>query len=79
MSGPLYGDSPACSTDEERGGRLPPLVERADHRVLDSRSRGCGYEPHQRHCIVSLSKTLYPLLSTGSNQEDPSRHELKKC
>ena len=35
-------------------------------RVLDSRLRGCWFEPHLRHCIVSLSKTLYPLLSTGS-------------
>ena len=29
--------------------------------------------PHLRHCVVSLSKTFYPLLSTGSTQEDPSR------
>ena len=34
-------------------------------RVLDSRLRGCGFEPHQRHCVVSLSKTLYPLLISG--------------
>ena len=27
---------------------------------------------------MSLSKTLYPLLSTGSTQEDPSQHNLKK-
>ena len=26
-------------------------------RVLDSRSKGCGFEPHQRHCVVSLSRT----------------------
>ena len=26
---------------------------------------------------MSLSKTLYPLLSTGSTQEDPSRYDLK--
>ena len=26
-------------------------------RVLDSRSRGHGLEPHRHHCIVSLSKT----------------------
>ena len=25
-------------------------------RVLDSRRRGCGFEPQRRHCIVSLSK-----------------------
>ena len=26
-------------------------------RVLDSRPKGCGFEPHQHHCVVSLSKT----------------------
>ena len=26
-------------------------------RVLDSRPRGHGFEPHRRHCVVSLSKT----------------------
>ena len=26
-------------------------------RVLDSRPRGRGFEPHRRHCDVSLSKT----------------------
>ena len=25
-------------------------------RVLDSRSRGRGFEHHRRHCVVSLSK-----------------------
>ena len=25
-------------------------------RVLDSRPRGLGFEPHWRHCFVSLSK-----------------------
>ena len=25
--------------------------------VLDSRLRGCGFEPHRRHCVMSLSKT----------------------
>ena len=44
-------------------------------RVLEWRSRGCGFEPHRRHCAVSLSKTLCPLLSTGSTQEDPSQHK----
>ena len=31
-------------------------------RVLDSRSRSCGFEPHWRHCIVSLSKNINPSL-----------------
>ena len=46
-------------------------------RVLDSRSRGCRFKPHQQLCVVSLSKTLYPLLSTGSTQDDLSRHDFK--
>ena len=27
-------------------------------RVLDSRQRDLGFEPHQHHCVVSFSKTL---------------------
>ena len=47
-------------------------------RVLDSRGRGCRFEPHQRHCIiVSLSKTHLSLLSTGSTQEYLSQHNWK--
>ena len=26
-------------------------------RVLASRPKGRGFEPHRRHCVVSLSKT----------------------
>ena len=29
------------------------------------------------HCVVFLSKTLYPLLCTGSTQEDPFRGDRK--
>ena len=42
-------------------------------------SRGCGFELCRRHCVVSLSKTLYPLLTPGSTQEDPLPAWLKKC
>ena len=31
-------------------------------RVLDSRPRGCGFEPHRRHCVVSLSTNINPSL-----------------
>ena len=31
-------------------------------RVLDSRLRGCGFEPHWCHCVVSLSKNINPSL-----------------
>ena len=38
-------------------------------RVLDLKLRGNGFEPHRRHCVVSLSKTHLSLLSRGSTQE----------
>ena len=41
-------------------------------RVLDLILRGCGFEPHRCHCVVSLSKTHLSLLSTGLTQEDLS-------
>ena len=31
-------------------------------RVLDSRPRGCWFEPHWRHCLVSSSKNINPSL-----------------
>ena len=31
-------------------------------RVLDSRQRGRGFEPHWLHCVVSLSKNINPSL-----------------
>ena len=48
------------------------FLENKERSELDSRTKGCGFEPHQRHCIVSFNKTHYPLLNTGSTQEDPS-------
>ena len=31
-------------------------------RVLDSRPRGRGFEPHRHHCVVSLSENINPSL-----------------
>ena len=31
-------------------------------RVLDWRPKGRGFEPHRRHCVVSLSKNINPSL-----------------
>ena len=39
-------------------------------RVLDSESKSCEFETHLGYCVVSLSKAVYPLLSTGSTEED---------
>ena len=30
--------------------------------VLDSRPKGRGFEPHRRHCVVSLRKNINPSL-----------------
>ena len=38
-------------------------------RVLSLQSKGHWFKTHQRHYIVSLSKTLYPLLNTRSTEE----------
>ena len=48
-------------------------------RVLDLRSKGRGFEIQRRHCVVSLSKTLYPLLNTGMTHDvrKSSRHDRK--
>ena len=32
-------------------------------RALDLRSKGREFETHQRHCVMSLDKTLHPLLN----------------
>ena len=39
-------------------------------RVLDMGLKGCEFKTDWRHCVVSLSKTLYLLLSTCSTQDD---------
>ena len=31
-------------------------------RVLDARPKGRGFEPHRRHCVMSMSKNIDPSL-----------------
>ena len=40
------------------------------------RLQGHWFETDRRHWIVSLSKTLNFLLSTGSTQEDRGKHPI---
>ena len=44
-------------------------LQKLNGRVLDLGSKGFCLETCWRHCVVSLSKTLYPLLSTGLTPE----------
>ena len=37
---------------------------------MNKGSKGCLFETHKSHCVVSLDKTLYPLLRNGSTKED---------
>ena len=48
---------------KERSGSAGSL------RVLDSESKGHGFETHWRYCVVALSKAFYLLLSTDSTKE----------
>ena len=36
-------------------------AQKLSDRVLDSRQRGCGFELHQRHCIVVLEQDTFIL------------------
>ena len=47
----LSGSSSRCQGAQWHSGR-----------VLDSRPRGRGYEPHRRYCVVSLNKNINPSL-----------------
>ena len=40
-------------------------------RVLDLGSRGLWFKSHWRHCVVSLIKTLYSLLSLSAGSTTP--------
>ena len=41
---------------------MPMGAQWLSGRVLDSRPKGRGLEPHRRHCVVSLSKNINPSL-----------------
>ena len=48
--------------------------------VLDLTLRRCWFEPNQRHCVVSLSKTHYSLFSTGSTlKAGPDKIKFTMC
>ena len=38
------------------------VFEKITAERLDSRPKGRGFEPHRRHCVVSLSKNINPSL-----------------
>ena len=42
--------------------RAPVQEQWLSGRVLDSRPTVHGFEPHRRHCVVSLSKNINPSL-----------------
>ena len=58
------------SESEERSGSVG--------RMFGLESKGREFETHRRHCVVPLSKTLYPLLIAGSTprgRQKTPRHD----
>ena len=43
----------------------------AQWQMLDSRPRGRRFEPHRRHCVVSLSKNIPSLVLVQSRKTHP--------
>ena len=52
-------------------------VDCEESSCLVSRSRGCGFEPVHRYCVMYLGKILYPLLNNGSSLKGQARHSCK--
>ena len=48
-------------------------MRRAAAQLVDCMD--CWFEPYPRHCVMTLNKTLYPLLSTGSTLERSNTNE----
>ena len=54
--------STVCLPNDQRGTLHSEGAQWLSGRVLDSRPRGRGFEPHRRHCVVSLRKNINPSL-----------------
>ena len=52
----------ACRLSVTKTSKVREHSGSCSGRVLDSRQRGRRFEPHWHHCVVSLSKNIYPSL-----------------
>ena len=55
---PISDDKVSCSSQM---GLKQPRAQWLSGRVLDSRPRGRGLEPHRRHCVVVLEQDTFIL------------------
>ena len=65
MQESLHQTADAEVSPSDSGCRIISILQGAQWlsgRVLDSRPKGRGFEPHRRHCVVSLSKNINPSL-----------------
>ena len=53
----VFGAMVSCYTSWRNSPAAALGAQWLSGRVLDSRPKGRGFEPHRRHCAVSLSKT----------------------
>ena len=58
----MFCHFPICGKLYPGSGVINKGAQWLSGRVLDSRSKGRGFEPHRRHCVVSLSKNINPSL-----------------
>ena len=57
-----FNENPCVGTDYYKNTNNVAGAQWLSGRVLDSRPKGRGFEPHRRHCVVSLSKNINPSL-----------------
>ena len=55
------------------------VVQWLGGRVLDSRLRGRGFKPHQRHCVVVLEQDSFILAYYWFNSGRLASVQLKDC
>ena len=57
----LYKHLYWCSKEMSQGDGSFEGAQWLSGRVLDSRPKGSGFEPHQRHCVVVLEQDTFIL------------------
>ena len=58
----VSGFNHGCPQQEKSCSKIFRGAHWLSGRAFDSRPRRHGFEPHRRHCVVSLSKNINPSL-----------------
>ena len=71
------GTSKYCGTFSLKQGKSSMGAQWPSGRVLDSRQKGSGFEPHLRHCVVVLEQDTFILALYWLNSVRPVPVQLK--